>query len=311
MGREAMRGAALVFVLGLGLAGSGCGPALGVSCGDLAPCDDGAVCDFTSPDGPICISADGDIDGDGLDNAHDFCQHQEGGAFDEDHDGIGDDCDPCPISAPPSSPDPDGDAVDRPCDLFPNQSGDRIVFFDGFNTGELPVGGKATAGWTFDAEAGIAIATPTGDGDEVLSIPLPSLSPQTTVFSRWNYDSIDPLATENQVGVLGSDIRPAGESVIACLGSRIMTGDRVLLIGDAGSNQAPMTNAFNLARVYQAALKLDRTIAGCALVSDDKQTGITSTSISGEAMSRAGLIAKGTVVRFRFLLVIQPGPGGT
>jgi hypothetical protein len=57
------------------------------------PCDDGYVCDFTDPQGPSCLDASGDLDGDGLLNGEDFCPRGPGGQFDEDGDGIGDDCD--------------------------------------------------------------------------------------------------------------------------------------------------------------------------------------------------------------------------
>ena len=72
---------------------------------------------------------------DGLPNGKDFCQHAMGGAFDEDKDGFGDDCDRCPIAAPRATPDTDGDMVDAPCDPAPTEPGDEILFFDGFGNG--------------------------------------------------------------------------------------------------------------------------------------------------------------------------------
>ena len=97
------------------------------------PCGAGAICDLTDPAGPTCISATGDLDGDGIPNGKDFCEHAAGGAHDEDNDGIGDECDPCPIAKPPATPDRDGDAVDSPCDPDPDTAGDKILLFDGFN----------------------------------------------------------------------------------------------------------------------------------------------------------------------------------
>jgi len=97
------------------------------------------VCDHTDPSGVLaCIPADGDLDGDGIPNSADFCSHMPGGDHDEDGDGLGDVCDPCPIAAPPAVPDPDGDAVDAPCDPDPHSAGDEIVFFDGFGSGLDP-----------------------------------------------------------------------------------------------------------------------------------------------------------------------------
>src|SRR5215218_9175621 len=91
----------------------GCGSStLAGPCSLSSPCSDGEICDFTDPAGPVCIDSDGDLDGDGLPNGKDFCQHQAGGEFDEDKDGIGDDCDRCPIAPPRATPDTDGDMVD-------------------------------------------------------------------------------------------------------------------------------------------------------------------------------------------------------
>ena len=82
---------------------AGCsGASLGGPCSVAHACGDGAICDLTDPDGPTCIDAAGDVDGDGIPNGNDFCEHAPGGAHDEDTDGIGDDCDPCPIAKPPA-----------------------------------------------------------------------------------------------------------------------------------------------------------------------------------------------------------------
>src|ERR1043165_5666863 len=82
-------------------------------------CDDGQVCDRTATGGAVCIDAGGDLDNDGIPNAKDFCQHLAGGANDEDGDGIGDECDACPIAKPPATAETDGDGGDAPCDPDP------------------------------------------------------------------------------------------------------------------------------------------------------------------------------------------------
>src|SRR4051812_8018727 len=122
------------------------GTHVGDPCTAKNTCDDGQVCDLTSPGGPICLDGDADEDGDGIPNRKDFCLHLTGGAFDEDGDGIGDECDACPIGKPPASAEADGDGVDSPCDPDPRTAGDKIVLFNGFN-GPLPTGATMTAGW--------------------------------------------------------------------------------------------------------------------------------------------------------------------
>src|SRR5438105_2394132 len=84
--------APVVFLLGCGSAH------LGAPCSQTHPCGDDEVCDLTDPNGPICIDANGDLDGDGIPNRLDHCNHMPGGEFDEDQDGLGDECDPCPIA---------------------------------------------------------------------------------------------------------------------------------------------------------------------------------------------------------------------
>src|SRR3990167_1102391 len=107
------------------------------TCSLTDACASGSVCDFTAEGGPICISASGDIDGDGLPNDKDHCQHAMGGQYDEDGDGVGDDCDRCPIAAPRPAPDPDTDVVDAPCDPAPSGGGDVTLLFDGFASAGL------------------------------------------------------------------------------------------------------------------------------------------------------------------------------
>src|SRR3954463_15183255 len=98
----------------------------GGACDASNKCDDGQICDRTNPGGQVCIDASGDVDGDGIPNGKDFCQHMKGGASDEDGDGIGDECDACPIAAPGAA-DADGDAVAAPCDPDTRTPGDRIL----------------------------------------------------------------------------------------------------------------------------------------------------------------------------------------
>jgi hypothetical protein len=284
-----------------------CGSDLGKPCAALGDCDDG-VCDLTNPDGPICISRDGDLDGDGIPNDRDFCNHIPGGAFDEDRDGLGDECDPCPIAPPPARPDPDGDEVDSPCDPDPTTAGDRIVVFEGFNTGELPAGFTATANWRF--VLGEAIAEPTDAGaTESLTVSLPLVSQQVAVFGQHRIDRVDPEASQNLAGVVAIDERPAGGSRLQCAGTRTGMEDRLILVTDMGTGTANFQNLFDSASLYRITMLSDRADAACALNADGQQ-GAAQARTSGEVMNRAGLVARGVTARFQFLMVVQRGPAG-
>src|SRR5688572_12121322 len=79
-----------------------------------------------------------DTDGDGVVDAEDNCLgYPNPDQDDEDADGAGDVCDPCPPFGDNS--DPDGDDVGGPCDPDPMVAGNAIVAFAGFSSG-LPSG---------------------------------------------------------------------------------------------------------------------------------------------------------------------------
>jgi hypothetical protein len=281
---------------------AGCGADLGGPCSLTDPCDEG-VCDLTNPGGGICVDADSDEDGAGIPAKRDFCQHEMGGEYDEDLDGLGDICDACPIAAPPASPDSDGDEVDSPCDPDPATAGEKIAVFDGFNGGALPTNWKASSGWTF--QGGEAVATPGSPTvTESLSVALPLVSSRVAVLTRYRVDRVDTTATENSAQVIAIDRRPAGVTIVSCAGSRVGGMDRLVL--DTGVMFASDTvdALFDPAALYRAALKIEGLQAQCALIGD-RDTGAAQASTNGENMTEAGLAAKGATIRFGYLLAVQ------
>lgn len=304
-----MRLALLVLALA-GCSLAGCSDVASGPCSATDPCGGGNVCDLTAPEGPVCVDPDGDEDGDGLPNDRDFCQHQAGGQFDEDLDGLGDDCDACPIAAPPATPDPDGDALDSPCDPDPTVAGDQLVVFSGFNEPTLPASWKLTTPAAWVIRGGELVVTAPATGLESLTAPLTLTSNHMAVFSRYRIDATDATASENAASVIAVDRRPAGLSVVSCGGSRTGGTDRLLLDTDTANQAEDFDSLFDPAGLYRLAARVSNAQAACAMIAN-VETGAVQASTSGQSMTEAGLSARGATVRFSYLLAVQRAPGGT
>jgi len=292
---------ATTLALALVACGGGGGTQPGDSCDAKTLCSDGQICDMTDPAGPACLDGSGDLDGDGLANDKDFCEHMAGGAFDEDRDGIGDECDACPIAKPPAVAETDGDGVDSPCDPSPTMPGDKIVLFNGFNA-PLPIKWTASAAWS--VVGGEAIMTPiTPTAIEQVSSVVAG-TPHMTIFASYRIDSVAAGATAADAGVIGVNNLPlGGGATVKCGGSRSGGADQLLLTTDAGSGIKPFPNLFNSASLYRVAEQIDGANANCALIADDSN-GAVQTAVSVNAMTDAGLYARGATARFSYLLVV-------
>lgn len=283
----------------------GCGSTLDGPCSLDSPCNDGEVCDFTAPAGPLCIPGDGDIDNDGLTNDKDFCQHAAGGAYDEDKDGIGDDCDRCPIAPPRSTPDADDDMVDSPCDPEPTEAGEAIVFFDGFASGLGEWKPTTDAAWS------------AGPGEVVVNLAAVAtqdylqhnIAAKRTLAIEAGYrvERVENSAARHLVGVYATDPRPAGVAQMQCVVSRAdaTLTDVVVVETNTGAMSMMTTEpALLSSKVYRAGGYASGTSAGCSVIADNMPVGAAQTSITPESMSSIALTAQGITVKFQYVLVV-------
>jgi len=289
----------------LGACSSGPATHVGGPCLANRTCDDGQVCDQTDPGGPVCLDENGDVDGDGITNGKDFCEHMAGGDHDEDLDGIGDECDACPIAKPPSQAEPDKDAVDSPCDPDPRTPGDKIILFNGFNA---PVAG-APATWKF--QGGEVVVTPAAAGSiEELVIPLSGTTNHMAIQAGYRVDAVAAGAAEAEVAVVSKTVLPLGTSQVQCGAARAGNSDSILLQtamngGTTDENAKPVTNVFNSASQYRVAEQIDGAMTNCALVAEnDANSGAIQIRSDGSAPTQLILHVRGATVRFAYILAV-------
>jgi hypothetical protein len=280
-------------------------PRLGVPCSLTAPCDPGAVCDMTADGGPICIAADGDIDGDGIPNDKDFCNHQPGGELDEDRDGIGDDCDRCPIAPPRAQPDTDNDEVDAPCDPEPSVDGNVILLFDGFGKGLDPRWEPTTAS-AWQVRGGELIVTLDTIGtQEYLKTNVVGKN-SIAIETSYRVDRIEGSHPRHLVGIYAEDPRPAGAAKMQCYVTRAdqTQAELVVVETNMGAMNQPATGAFESANLYRAGGQVVGTMAGCSVLSNGNPLGTVQSRITSDQLSSIALTAQATTVRYQYILVV-------
>jgi hypothetical protein len=298
--------AAPAFVLAiLGCSGPGGGMDDG-PCSLEDPCGEGSVCDFTAEGGPVCISAEGDLDGDGIPNDQDFCQHAPGGRYDEDQDGIGDDCDRCPIAPPPDVPDSDGDSVDAPCDPAPNEPGDEILLFDGFAAPGLDPRWTPTTPSAWSVPGGEAIVKLDTIGTQEYLVTTVVGKNAIAIDASYRVDKVETSSAQHLVGVYANDPRPAGVAQAQCYVTTndIDQSERVVVETNTSAMNQGTTNAFSSANLYRASQYVRGTTAGCVVLSNGNPLAALQTNITPDQLTSIALTARGTSARFQYVIVV-------
>ena len=295
-----------VVWIGVGCGATSSGVTLGGPCSLMNPCAEGGVCDFSAAM-PTCIDASADPDGDGLPNSIDHCPNGPGGMFDEDHDGIGDDCDKCPIAAPPAAPDPDGDDVDSPCDPDPKTPGDKILLFEGFNA-PLDATWIATTPSAWTVEGGELVArlgtVATEDFMRTNVNPVPNIA----VEASYRVDKLEASSTTHLVGAGAKDTRPAGVAQFECAVVRSDVGgvdDIVDLETNQGAtSHSTMGAAFSSASLYRSAISSTGITVGCTVIGDNMPLATVQGSITSDALGQIALGAQSVTARYQWVLVV-------
>lgn len=290
------------------LAGCGGGgdSTLGKPCSLKMPCATDEICDMTDANGPVCISVNGDLDGDGIPNGQDYCEHAAGGRYDEDRDGIGDECDPCPIAPPPATPDPDGDAVDSPCDPDPHTPGDTILMFDGFNSPTIDPRWKATTPSAWTAVGGEIVVDLTSVATEDYLTTNSGTANHFAVLAGYYVDGTVSSSSTHIVGIHATDPRPAGVAQFECSVNHNDLGNGEVIVVQTNMNFAssPVMGGFESASLYELAAYSDQGSVGCSGIKDNGPLGATQAAITPDALATAALAARSVKARFEWILVV-------
>lgn len=277
-----------------------------VPCTPPGNCPSGQSC-VASAGGFVCSAIDGaivpdghlddpDRDHDGIANDADNCPDVANpDQADEDGDGRGDICDPCPIAMDgPTLDDPDGDGVTGPCDPHPTTPGDRIALFEPFRGTAVPAGWTASGAWTFGGGQATLVAS---DGVATLTTPFTHTT-DMTVMASLTVDTILPSGAR----AFGPIVFFSPTGGVACEFVRNGNGPKLTLF-DTGSG-ATLADTDTLFDAGQTSTLVEHR-SGAMYSCFDGMTSVIGTDLTTSTNSQLGVRSKSVSGKVSWILVIQ------
>ena len=280
-----------------------------------APCAVGVPEDERCPSGQFCVQHDGvetceteDIDDpigdrdsdtvvDRLDNCPDVANTDQA---DEERDGVGDVCDPCPPFE--GNDDGDGDGVAGACDPNPDKPGDRLIAFAGFAS---PLPSTWAVSGQFLASAGEAFASSTDTTSALATFATPA-SPRVEIRAAARLVAI--TATGQNLGAVNVVERflPDADRGIACQVSSLADGmQQQLRIFDLDKLAVVNTAPHPLTVGAELELRLRRTGDNYNCRSTSPVLEIAGSAPFAPPGARIGLRVRGASAMFHWVMIVS------
>ena len=253
---------------------------------------------------PVAQSGDdappfADRDNDGIADDIDNCvEVANPGQENEDHDALGDACDPCPPfvdTVPPTDPDDDG--VSGNCDPSPDVPGDEIVLFDGFDA--TPSGAQIDGTWTFD---GTARVTSSLDEESAVTYVVPD-APTHHVSTRVTPDEYFGDLVARPIGVVTQYHKDTRDGTMCVFGIN-PSNQEVVAIADNRATLALAAKDCDASLGTTADFRMREHAGAYECASSQIITPLTTTSTLLSTPNRIGVFARSTSAHFEWVMIV-------